>query len=570
MKRALKIIIPILLALVVLGSIIWYLLVYDPAFTRDVLLTQARRLEGKGNHTAAAFFYDLAYKQSSGSEDVAIELAEQFISIGNYTKAEFTLSNAIIDSPSVKLYTALCKTYVKQDKLLDAVTMLENVADPAIKAELDAMRPAAPKVTPEPRFYTQYIQVTLEVPSGTVYYNIDGEYPSINSVPYAEPITLDVGETTIYALNVGSNGLVSPLMVFGYTVGGVVEPVTFADSAVEAALRSALNMNESSSIYTNDLWSITSFEMPADAQVYDDLAYLPYLEELIIHDGEGNLSVLSQLATLESLDLTGCRPTADDMAAIGSLTNLKTLILEDCGLSTIASLEKLTGLVMLDLDDNTIRNLSVISRMKELRELYLSHNAVVELTALDGMTSLRVLDVSYNSLTGLDAISSCSGLVELNASNNAVTSLSGLNKLNNLTKFDISYNQIMEVTQLSGLSAMQELNLSNNTIADITTLSTLVKLTEFDFSSNAVIALPDWSSDCALIRINGSNNQIATLDPLSGMRYLNHVYMDYNLLTSIEPLLGCPALIRVDVYGNEVTDASLLEDLDIKVNYNPL
>ena len=153
MKKAFKIIVPILLSFVVLGSIAWYLLIYDSSFTQELLLSQARRLEANGKHGAAVWVYDLAYSQSGEDGNVAIELAEQYKSIGNYTKAEFTLSNAIADSGSTELYIALCKTYVEQDKLLDAVRMLDNITDPAIKAELDALRPAAPALEPEPGFF---------------------------------------------------------------------------------------------------------------------------------------------------------------------------------------------------------------------------------------------------------------------------------------------------------------------------------------------------------------------------------------------------------------------------------
>ena len=133
MKRALKRILPILLGIVVIVSIVWYLFVYDRDFTRDMLLTQARFFEGQGNHTVAAWLYDQAYRQSEDNESVAIELAEQFKAAGNYTKAEYTLSNAIADGGSAELYVALCKTYVEQDKLLDAVTMLDNITDAAVQ-----------------------------------------------------------------------------------------------------------------------------------------------------------------------------------------------------------------------------------------------------------------------------------------------------------------------------------------------------------------------------------------------------------------------------------------------------
>ena len=145
MKKALRILVPILLLIAILGSIAWYLFDYDRSFTQEMLLRTARYFEENGKHPTAAWFYDLAYKQSGNDEDVAIELAERFKAIGNYTKAEYTLSNAIADGGTAELYIALCKTYVEQDKLLDAVDMLDKISNPQIKAELTPAAPPPPR-----------------------------------------------------------------------------------------------------------------------------------------------------------------------------------------------------------------------------------------------------------------------------------------------------------------------------------------------------------------------------------------------------------------------------------------
>ena len=569
MKRALKIIIPILLALLILGSTVWYLLVYDPAFTRDFLLQQARRSESKGDHAKASWFYNLAYEQSQGSEDVAIELAEQFKSIGNYTKAEFTLSNAIADCPSAKLYTALCRTYVEQDKLLDAVTMLENVTDTAIKAELDTLRPASPTVSPEPGFYNQYIQVSITAEGGTLYISTQGEYPSTESEPYSEAVTMPAGETTIYAIVVGDNGLVSPLSIFGYTIGGVVEPVEFADAAVEETVRESLAM-PTGTIYTNDLWTLTAFEIPREAAVYDDLQYMPYLKELTVQSAAAPLAPLSSLTSLEKLDISGSRPSQEDMAIIGSLFNLKELNLADCGLSTVASLEKLTNLESLDLSGNTIRNIQVLSNMSGLTTLKIAHNALVDLSALSGLTALSHLDVSYNSISTMAPVSACSALTYLDVSYNSLTALDGVEKLTGLTVLSASHNQVADISVLANTTTLQKLNVSSNLLTDITCLSGLTAMTDLDFSYNTVTALPALPEDCALVNINGSYNQLASIDALANFWNLNHVYMDYNLLTSIDALAKCPTLVQVDVYGNEITDVSALTDHSIVVNYTPI
>jgi hypothetical protein len=221
-----------------------------------MLLGQARYHSTDGNPKMASWFYDRAYDLSGQDDDVALELANQFKSAGNYTKAEYTLTNAIADHPSKDLYIALCKTYVQQDKLLDAVIMLDSITDPAIKAELDAMRPASPATNPEPGFYTEYISVSFQDSAYRIYYTTNGEYPSIHDVSYTEPFPLSIGETAVLAVAVGENGLVSPLSTNIYTVGGIVEEVAFTDAAIEASIRHIIEADDDEVIFTNMLWDI--------------------------------------------------------------------------------------------------------------------------------------------------------------------------------------------------------------------------------------------------------------------------------------------------------------------------
>ena len=171
MKKTLRTILTIALVLAILLCTTWYLFVYDRDFTRDMLLTCARTSESQGYHTVAAWFYDLAYAQSDNSDAVAIELANQYKSIGNYTKAEYTLYNAIADGGSIDLYVALSKLYVEQDKLMDAVNMLNGVTNTDVKAELEKLRPAAPGATPEPgaTHFNEYINVTLSSEEKNIY-----------------------------------------------------------------------------------------------------------------------------------------------------------------------------------------------------------------------------------------------------------------------------------------------------------------------------------------------------------------------------------------------------------------
>ena len=144
MKKTAKFLVPLILSVLIILSIFWYLFIYDRTFTRDTLLSQARFHDTNGNAKLSSWFYTAAYSFSGKDESVAIELANQYKADGNFTKAEAILTNAINSQPTTDLVAALCKTYVQQDKLLDAVMMLEYIQDPQVKAELDAMRPTSP------------------------------------------------------------------------------------------------------------------------------------------------------------------------------------------------------------------------------------------------------------------------------------------------------------------------------------------------------------------------------------------------------------------------------------------
>lgn len=571
MKKALKVIIPLLLSVAVICSMAWYFLVYDRDFTKDLLLWSARTLEQEGKHELAAWVYNITYEQASFEDDIAIELANQYKTIGNYTKAEYTISEAIASKPTTDLYIALCNLYVQQDKLLDAIKLLDTVSSPEIKAELEAMRPTAPVLSPEAGFYSQYITVEANADGATLFVNTNGEYPTTEKDLYTAPISLPQGETVLYALAVSDNGLVSPLTISGYTIGGVIEKVTFSDPAMETAMRLAIGADENDVIFTNALWNVKSFTIPTEAQTYSDLAYLPYLESLEIPDAaNGELVHIKSLSQLTDLHVENGSLSEDELSAIGQLTGLKRLTLSNCGISSIASLSHMNQLQYLDLSQNTIRNLSVIGDMQELEELYLNNNVVTDLTSLSSLTKLRMLDVSYNSLKSVDPIRSITALTYLNFAHNEVSDVRMLTSLVALIELNASYNALTDVTAISSCTALEVLNISNNTVADISGLNTLIKINNLDFSYNQVKKLPVFDKSCPLVYIDGSYNQIEDLKSLSSLKNLNVVLMDFNeKLASLEPLDSCPRLVKVNAYGTKVSEVRFLTDKSIIVNYNP-
>lgn len=570
MKKAAKFLIPLLLGLLIVASIVWYLFIYDRDFTRDTLLNQARYQDLNGNSRLSSWFYDAAYNFSGHDENVAIELANQYKHDGNYTKAELTLTEAIHNAPTVELYTALSRAYVEQDKLLDAVKLLDTVGQAEIKAQLDVQRPIAPVPNLAAGYYSEYIQVNLDSRAKYIFYTLDGSYPSINGLLHHDGFTLPTGQTTVTAIAVGEDGLVSPVAVLDYTITGVIEEVTFADAAVEAALRQQIGAGNDTLLLTNQLWEITEFTAPEGAQSLADLAYLPNLTKLNISNLKlDSLAFLSSLLKLDTLYLSGSTFPVEEMSYMAVLPALKSLTLTDCNLSTIDGLENAAQLTHLDLSQNTIRNLDVLKTMPELKNLNLQHNAINALDVLADSDKLEVLNIAFNAVPSLKPLSSCASLKELVADNNKLSELKGLRELPHLEVLSVDYNSISDISILSANESLKNVSIASNSITDISELGKLKHLEILDFSGNQVEALPEWPDDSPLQTIDGSYNALTSLDSLSNLQSLTHVYMDYNLITNIDELEDCFCLVQINVFGNAIADVSALRERDIIVNYDP-
>ena len=572
MRKIIKRIIPLLLVAALIASACWYIFVYDRETVRDFLMAQARNCAQNGHFEAATWFYDISYEFAGEDENVAIDLAQIYKDSGNYTKAEYTLASAIADGATSELYIALCQTYVEQDKLLDAVNMLDKIADPAIKAELDALRPAVPQPDFAPGFYSQYISLNFAHEKGTLYVSTDGQYPSTAQTPCVTPVALEAGETKIYAIAVGENGLVSPLAILSYTIGGVVEAVEFADVVIEELVQEQLMFGEYTTIYSNDLWSITKLTVPATAIDLSDLRHLLQLEELTIEGRElSDLSFLESMTHLKKLDLSGCT-ISGDLAVVKALPALEELTMQGCSISSLSFLEGALSLKKLDLHSNAVGNLSALATIPTLQTLDLSDNAVRDLTPLAGLTELTSLNLSENVISNISPLASCMKLNTLDLSDNKINSIAAIQQLTGLATFRAEKNQITDCAPLAVCTEIRRLDISHNLIPDISMLTGLTRMTEFDFSYNQATTLPALPASAALVTIDGSYNQLTSLEPLDKLDTLNYVYMDYNAeVSKIAFLADNPNMVQINVFGTKVTQSQANRCLDqsIIVNYDP-
>ena len=539
----------LVLAVIVLAACAWIIVADRSPETCVARGNAAMRAK---QYPAAVRYLSAAVERGVDDVDVSLDLAEAYRQTGNYTKAEYSLVRAMSrHADDSRLYIALCRTYAEQGKFLDASDLLDRIANEDVRAELDAMRPAAPRLTPDGGFYSDFITVSAYCTAGHLYISTDGGFPVSTAQAYSDPIPLDRGETKVCAVVVDDQGLVSPPTIATYTISGIMEEITVDDAALDALLRETLGKEAGDVLMSGDLWTVEELTLTADVKDLTALQYCVGLKTLTIDGKTGSdLSFLPLLSQLESLTLTGRTLSSGDLNQIAAVTSLQSLNIANCAARDISALKSLTALKELNLADNIVETLDAIASMQQLEVLNIHNNPVTSISALRGCLNLRVLDVSSCKLTNLNALADRPALEDLNADANRLTTLEALRGCTGLKKLNVAENALTDVSILAELDALEDLDLSHNEISE---------LPKFDFEKSK------------LCSIDMSHNEISSLEALRDLVYLNYVFADDNKIRDLTPIAGCYNLVEVSVWDNPI-DKSTIKDLtehSIRVRYNP-
>ena len=550
-RTALIVVILVLAAALLIGACLFFF-VFRKDLTASVLVYWADHFEQSGRYNRTITLYRQAGKLTPEDEDIPRLLAKAYQLSGNFTKAEYTLVSAITREPeSVELYAELSRVYLAQDKLLDAEQMLGSIANASVKSQVEALRPATPVISPESGYYSEYIEITASAASGKVYITTNGEFPSLESDLYTGPIQLEGGETTVIAISVDDNGLVSSAAYAGYTVGNVVEEVSLEDSALESYVREQLGKAAGDSLMSDELWSIEELELPAEVTTLNDLTRFAGLQSLTIYDAASglDLSLIGQLTTLRKLDLAGCTMSQSLLEQIGTLPDLTELTLSGCAIDSINPLVGLTKLEKVDLANYAISHILPLSSRTELRELHLTNNPVGSISYLNNCLLLEKLYIENCGVSRLSGIADNTSLQELYAANNS----------------------IQDISMLSGCTAMKVMDLSDNQIEDISVIANFPELINFKANNNKITGIPKLDPETSvLVQFSANYNEIEDVSGLSNLIYLNYVHVDYNKVKDISCLKDCYSLIQIDAWDNPLDTEKIpeLQDIGIIVNYN--
>lgn len=195
-----------------------------------------------------------------------------------------------------------------------------------------------------------------------------------------------------------------------------------------------------------------------------------------------NLGFLNKLKELH-LDYTDI----DDTTSLGNLSNLEELYLNDCSqIREVKGLEKLTRLVLLNIDSTSIRSLENIFVHDLIRSLSSKYASIDRISGLDRFPFLEELVIAGQNLLKIEGFQNSSLLKNLRLSTTRIEVIEGLENLCNLEILDLNHNEIKRVDGLNTLLKLRQLNLSENEISKVENLDKLANLEYALFEFNNI------------------------------------------------------------------------------------
>ena len=181
-----------------------------------------------------------------------------------------------------------------------------------------------------------------------------------------------------------------------------------------------------------------------------------------------------------------------------------------------------------------------------------------DLNGLDIFYNISVIDLSDNNITNVSVLTNFKRLYSINLSNNKVTDVSALKDLENLESINLSGNN--NVNGYEQLDNLYQINLSNTNLSALNNISNNERLSQLDLSNNTQLdynslKLPKNISYLVLDNTNFKNNNLSNLKNLYSLSIKN------NGLKNLDSLRNIKSLTSLDVSNNEITNFSALTEI---------
>lgn len=450
----------------------------------DSLIAEAGEAAGSEDYENALKTYAKALSANPISVDAQLGMAECQIALGDYGMAETNLSAALsVDPNNEEIYDL----YVK---LGDASGEISYVRPAVSSARIHNVEgflkriPDTPALSQQDGKYDSKIQVEITAGEGCQIYVT--EIKDSNSLSYTYndyPIPITSGETELQVCAV-KDGIPSDVVTAHYNCEYDPTEVTFTDHVVELMARAALEL-PSGPIMDTDCESVTDL---AQYNIRMDGMESEEYEKLKVE----TLNDLDLFPNLQSLDIDNVDKISD-FSPLARCRKLMMLELQDCGLKDISFVGSMPSLQVFYASGNKIRDVSPLSSCKNLQVLDITGNPAKDFGALKDL-DLTDLSIDYGQMPDLSFLSNWQNLENLRISECGGQDLSLLG----------------ELTQLKYLYLYAGDEENVKPIGDISFLQNLAQL-----ESLMLDGLSDYS-------------QLGYVKGLSGLTYLSTSTLDYS------------------------------------------
>lgn len=239
-------------------------------------------------------------------------------------------------------------------------------------------------------------------------------------------------------------------------------------------------------------------------------------------------------------------------------------------LSKIDYLSNCKSLMYLDVSNNKIESLNILSELPMLVQLNASSNNITDCLDYqpplcdennmwaDGQNStgsmLTLVNLSSNYISVLNDLSHHAYIECLLLRKNYISKINGFSNLQFLKVLDLSYNNIQVIEGLDNLN-INELNLEGNNITSLTGLASLSRLTALNVSKNNISNITPLAACRRLESLDIRYNNVATIRQAEllapNMEYLSYLYAEGNPFCSkikyrLRIIHRLPSLVHLD------------------------
>ena len=504
--------------------------------------------------------YSLALNLKKNREEIYLGYADALCAVKDYDGAIDLLEQGIDRiAGAEELYLRKVKVYVAAGRIGAAVDFLDDIDNSYINKKIQAARPNDLAYSPTQGKYGTSQKVTLTVRKGeTVYYTVNGEDPTLSSSVYSEPITVS-SNTTIIAIAVNDEGLVSPRLTLTYEIDNANEPIEFEDYKIEQMVRTALG-RPSGQLYAAQLAGVTTLTSEigeSEIRTLKDLEYLPALNALYINDELliEDYSILARLPGLTSLGISGCALTDENLAQINACHQLTSLDISNNQITSLDPINELSYLEYLNVSGNHLSAIAAVD-FPALVSLDLSHNWLSDLTGVENYQALISLNISDNAVTDLTPVAKLKNLNELWMSNTAPTNVKKLSALKNLVMLDVSGCGLASLSVVNDFPALSCLVANYNDVASLSTFKKQVETLSINY--NPLVDLSPLTNQKDLTSLEAIGTQIKDVSCLTGLQHLEVLDISDTPVADATVLKDCPAL--TSLYCSENTSTAGLPD----------